>query len=149
MARRLPFWSALFLSATALSNLVGFFYPFHGMTLNVEVGAPSLVVLSLAAVARYECRLAGAWLRTYVVSALIALYLNAFLLVANGFATLMAPNARQPDHPGIALPITQFALFAAFAAVTPFALKRFHRKRGRWWRSTLQPRLPEHVKRPG
>jgi len=50
-------------------------------------------VLAIAIVARYALHLAGAWRRTYVISAAIALYLNTFVLVVQSFEKVPALKA--------------------------------------------------------
>ena len=54
------------------------------------VGIVSMVVLALAIFARYGRRLAGAWRRTYVISAVTALYLKVFVLVVQLFMKVAA-----------------------------------------------------------
>ena len=49
------------------------------------VGIVSLVVLAVAILARYASHLASAWRQIYVINAMIALYLNIFVLVAQLF----------------------------------------------------------------
>jgi hypothetical protein len=124
-ARRLPAWTAIFLATTALANLTGFLFPFHGMTLSIEMGIPSLAVLMLAVIARYSRKLAGTWRHTYVVSVMIALYCEVAVLVAKVFAKVLAPTAQNPGLSEPLLNLTQLAVFVAFAAGVHFALKRF------------------------
>ena len=83
--KRLDGWTALFLVTTVLTSVTGFFFPFEGFKPSYVVGAISLVVLALAILARYRRHLAGGWRRTYVISAVIALYLNVFVLVVQLF----------------------------------------------------------------
>ncbi len=124
-ARRLPFWTFLFMTTTALAILTGFLFPFHRMTLTVEMGIPVLAVLMLAAIDRYTGIFAGMWRHTYVVSIMIALYCSIFVMVAQLFAQYLAPTAREPDRPGLLLYFAQIVVFAVFAALTPLALRRF------------------------
>jgi hypothetical protein len=44
-------------------------------------------VLAVAIFARYRRQMAGAWRKAYVIPAMIALYLNVFVLVAQLVAT--------------------------------------------------------------
>jgi hypothetical protein len=124
-ARRLPVSTALFLSTTALTSLTGFLFPYHGMTPGIEVGLLSMVILLLAAIARYSRGLAGAWRHTYIVSAMIALYLNVVILVVQIFSKLPPLTARTPKQFGILFKLTELAVLAAFVVATHFALKRF------------------------
>jgi len=129
-ARRLPVFTALFLSTTALACLSGFLFPFQGMTLSIEMAIPTLAVLLLAAIERYTGIFAGMWRHTYVVCVMAALYCTVFVLVAQLFARYLAPNARTPWEYGRLYNLAQFAVFAAFAVVTYFALKRFRSRPG-------------------
>lgn len=78
--RLLPRWTALFLIATTLTSVTGFLFPFHGVTPAITLGVLSLIVLLLATVALYAGNLAGGWRGTFVISALLALYFNVFVL---------------------------------------------------------------------
>jgi hypothetical protein len=75
-AKRLDIWTAVFLASTVATSVTGFLFPFEHFLPSHGVGILSLVVLAVAILARYAFHLAGAWRRTYVVSAVIALYLN-------------------------------------------------------------------------
>src|SRR5438477_12073222 len=77
--KRLDGWTALFLATTVLTSVTGFFFPFHGVTPAIVVGIISLVVLAIGIYARYLRKLAGAWRKTYVITALLALYFNVFV----------------------------------------------------------------------
>jgi prepilin signal peptidase PulO-like enzyme (type II secretory pathway) len=125
-ARRLPFWTALFFTAATLTCLTGFLFPFRGMTLSLEMEIPTLAFLMVAAVGRYRRDLAGAWRPTYVVCVMAALYFSVVVVVEQIFEWLLPPTARAPQRPGLPLTLTQVAVFAIFALVTPLALKRFH-----------------------
>ena len=54
------------------------------------IGILSLIVLGIAALARYRYGMAGGWSRAYAITAIIALYLNVFVLIAQLF--LKAPS---------------------------------------------------------
>jgi hypothetical protein len=129
-ARRLPFWTALFLCTTALACLTGFLFPFHGMTLSIEMGIPALAVLLLAAIDRYTGLFAGMWRHTYVVSVMTALYCSVIVLLAQIFARFLAPTARTPWEYGRLFKLAELGVFAVFSVVTWFALKSFHSKPG-------------------
>src|SRR5260370_8875735 len=97
-AKRLDGWTALFLVTTVLTSVTGFFFPFEGFKPSYVVGAISLVVLAIAILARYRRQLAGGWRRTYVISAVIALYLNVFFLVFQLFVKVPALKQLAPPH---------------------------------------------------
>ena len=62
--QRLDRWTAIFLVTTVLTSLTGFLFPFTGATPAINMGVISLVVLAIAAVARYFFRylLPDTWL---------------------------------------------------------------------------------------
>src|SRR6266403_5809267 len=78
-ARRLNRWTGLFLLSTLATSVTGFFFPFHGVTPAIIVGIISVILLAGAIFARYARGLAGAWRWIYVITAMIALYLNVFV----------------------------------------------------------------------
>ena len=84
-AKRLDGWTAIFLVFTVATSVTGFMFPFHGFKPSYVVGAISLLILLAAIVARYSRRMAGAWRWIYVVTAMIALYLNVFVLIVQSF----------------------------------------------------------------
>ncbi len=77
--KRLDGWTALFLATTVATSVTGFLFPFDHLLPSHKVGIISLVVLAVAILARYAFHLTGAWRRVYVISALVALYLNVFV----------------------------------------------------------------------
>ena len=78
-------WTALFLITTILTSLSGFPLPPFGFDPPRAVGVLSLVLLLGAVVAYYAFHLEGIWRLIYVGCAVAALYLNVFVLVAQGF----------------------------------------------------------------
>lgn len=66
--------SAFFLATTATTSVTGSMFPYHGFTPAIGVGIISLAVLAVAVLARYGRKLAGAWGKTYVICAVVALF---------------------------------------------------------------------------
>jgi hypothetical protein len=99
-AKRLDGWNALFLASTVLTSVTGFLFPFHGFLPSHGVGIISLLVLVVAIFARYGRHLTSAWRATYVVTAMIALYLNVFVLVVQAFLKVPAQRwlRRSPNR---------------------------------------------------
>src|ERR1700693_4873490 len=95
-AKRLDGWTSLFLITTVLTSVTGFGFPFEHLLPSHKIGIISLAVLAIAIVARYVQHLAGSWRRIYVISAMIALYLNTFVLVFQGFLKAPALHALAP-----------------------------------------------------
>ena len=88
--KRLDGWTGLFLVTTVLTNVTGFGFPFVVFLPSHGVGILSLVVLPVVIAARYWKNLAGPWRGVYVVGAVLALYLNVFVLVVQLFRRLPA-----------------------------------------------------------
>ena len=100
-SKKLDGWTALFLATTVLTSVTGFFFPFDHILPSHIVGIVSLVVLAIAILALYALRLAGPWRWIYVVSAVVALYLNVFVGVVQAFQKLpllasLAPTQSEP-----------------------------------------------------
>src|SRR5207247_5147650 len=91
-AKRLDGWTALFLMSTVATSVTVFLFPFDRFLPSHAVGILSLIVLAVALLARYVRHLAGAWRWVYVVTAVIALYLNVFVLIVPLFLTVSALN---------------------------------------------------------
>src|SRR5262245_47833287 len=77
--------TAIFLLFTILTSVTGFGFPFEKLLPSHMIGILSLVLLAIACIALYAMRLAGAWRGIYVVTALLSLYLNVFVLVVQSF----------------------------------------------------------------
>jgi hypothetical protein len=117
-AKRLDAWTALFLLTTVLTSVTGFFFPFHRFMPSHGVGIVSLLVLAVAILARYGRHLVGAWRRIYAVTAVIALYLNVFVLIVQAFLKVPALKAMAPtqsEPPFLAAQLACLALFIALA----------------------------------
>src|ERR1700684_4305413 len=73
--------TAIFLATTVLTSLTGYLFPFTHLLPSQIVGAISLVALAIALYARYGRQMGRSWRSTYVITAMISLYLNVFVLV--------------------------------------------------------------------
>jgi hypothetical protein len=125
-SKPLPGWTALFLGTTILTSVTGFFFPFAQLLPSHIVGIISLVLLAAAVIALYGLQLAGVWRPVYVVTALLALYLNVFVLIVQMFQKIgplrdLAPNQNEP--PFLA---AQGCALLFFAVVIVVALRRYH-----------------------
>ena len=124
--KRFDGWTAVFLLFTVLTSLTGFLFPFTHLLPSHVVGILSLLMLAVAIVARYPRRLEGAWRRIYVICAMVALYLNCFVLVVQMFLKLPALHALAPKGNEPPFLIAQLALLAIFVWLTIVAARRFH-----------------------
>jgi hypothetical protein len=125
VGQKLNRWSALFLISTALTSVTGFFFPFHGPTPAIVVGLISVVLLAIAILARYARHLAGAWRWIYVVTVMIALYLNIFVLVVQLFQKVPALKALAPTQSEPPFAVTQLVVLALFVLLTIVAAIKF------------------------
>ena len=116
-SRRLPFNNALFLLTTVLTSLTGFLFPIHGFTPALGVGIISCVILAVALFAYYGKGLSGAWRWIYVVTAIVALYFNVFVVVVQSFIKVAALNALAPTQSEPPFMITQAAVLVLFVLI--------------------------------
>src|SRR5258708_37836090 len=123
--KRLDGWTALFLGTTVATDVTGYLFPFHKLLPSHVVGGISLVVLAIAIVARYSRHLTGGWRRTYVISAVIALYLNVFVLIVQLFEKVPALNALAPTQSEPPFKITQVVVMAVFVVLGILAVRGF------------------------
>jgi hypothetical protein len=123
--KRLDGWTALFLASTVATSVTGFLFPFHQFLPSHAVGIISMFVLAVAILARYGLHLAGAWRPTYVVSAVIALYFNVFVLIAQAFQKVPALKAMAPTRSEPPFLLTQVVVLALFVVLGIAAAIRF------------------------
>jgi hypothetical protein len=122
-ARELGGWTSWFLWTTALTSVTGFMFPFHGFQPSYVVGAASLVILTVAILARRH--LATGWKKTYAISSVLSLYLNFFVLVVQLFRRVPALKALAPTQTEPAFKVTQLVVLVVFAVLTILATTRF------------------------
>jgi hypothetical protein len=118
-------WTVIFLATTVATSVTGFGFPFDHLLPSHEVGIISLLVLAVAIVARYVFHLDGAWRRVYVVGAVIALYLNIFVLIVQSFQKVPALKAMAPTETEPPFVIAQGAVLLVFVLLGIFSAKRF------------------------
>lgn len=130
-SERAPGLTAVFLLFTILTSATGFiippfltdkFLPSHAF------GIVSLILLAIACYALYGRNLAGKWRWIYPVTALVALYLNTFVLVIQTFLKIPALHAIAPGAPptGPVFGAVQLVVLAFFGFMTFRAVRRFH-----------------------
>ena len=124
-ANKLSGLTGFFLSTTALTSITGFLFPFHGIDPAIILGILSMIVLLLAAIALYGCKLSGGWRGVYVISATIALWFNVFVLFAQLFAKVPALKAIAPTQSSPAFGATQLVVLLAFIVLAIRSLKGF------------------------
>ena len=97
-----PGLTAIFLLFTILTSATGFLIPpllSEKLLPSHIIGILSLALLAIACIALYGMRLSGAWRWIYVLTALISLYFNVFVLVIQSFLKVPALTALAPGNP--------------------------------------------------
>ena len=129
-SNRMPGLTAIFLLLTILTSATGFvipplvsekFLPSH------LFGFLSLGLLAVACFALYGKKLSGSWRWIYVLTALISLYLNVFVLVIQSFLKVPALHALAPSVPPAEPPfaIAQGIVLVFFVIVIIGAIRRY------------------------
>ena len=118
-------WTAFFLTTTILTSATGFLFPVEKLLPSHVVGILSLVFLALALIARYGKHLTGRWRKLYVVTAVVSLYLNVFVLVAQAFAKVPSLRALAPTQEETPFKVTQLLVLVLFVYFTVRALRGF------------------------
>jgi hypothetical protein len=124
-SKRLDGWAAVFLVSAVATSATGFVLPATHFGPSHWVGVISLAVLALAIVARYGLHLAGAWRRVYAVGVVLALYLLAFVGVAQLFIKVPALHALAPTQAEPPFAIAEAVVLVLFAALSVLAAIRF------------------------
>jgi hypothetical protein len=126
-SRRMPGWTAIFLLFTILTSATGFLFPFDKLLPSHMIGILSLVLLAIACIALYGMKLSGAWRWIYVLTAMVALYLNVFVLVVQAFLQVGPLHALAPSIPPSEPPfaILQGIVLVFFVVVMIGAVRRF------------------------
>ena len=130
-AKRLDGLTALFLLTTVLTSVTGFGFPFEHLLPSHKVGIISLIVLAIAILARYSFHMEGKWRWIYVVTAMIGLYLNVFVLVVQSFEKVPALRAMAPTQSEPPFLVAQLVVLALFIVLTVLAVRKFHPDAGR------------------
>ena len=118
-------WTGLFLATTVLTSVTGFGFPFVKLLPSHIVGVVSLLVLPFAIAALYWKRLAGIWREVFVVLSVLALYLNAFVLLAQFLQKIPVLAAIAPNPQAPAFAATQVLVLVLFVGLGWAAVKGF------------------------
>jgi hypothetical protein len=126
-SNRMPGMTAIFLLFTILTSATGFLFPFTALLPSHIIAILSLVLLAIACLALYGSKLAGAWRWIYVVTAMVSLYFNVFVLVIQAFLKIPALTALAPGNPpsGPVFAVVQGVVLVFFVIATIGAVRRF------------------------
>jgi hypothetical protein len=123
----MPGVTAFFLLTTILTSVTGFPIPPFGFDPPRALGVVSLVVLAISVFAIYGQKLFGAWRWIYIVTALVALYLNVAVGIIQSFQKIPALNELAPTQSNEpAFIIVQSVVLLFFVIAGWVAVRRFH-----------------------
>jgi hypothetical protein len=124
---RMPGLTAIFLLFTILTSATGFLFPFEKLLPSHIIAIISLVLLAIACIALYGMKLSGSWRWIYVLTAMISLYFNVFVLVIQSFLKIPALTALAPGNPpsGPAFAVVQGIVLLFFVVVIIGAIRRY------------------------
>lgn len=129
-SKRMPGLTAIFLAFTILTSASGFLIPlllFEKLLPSHIIGILSLILLSIACFALYGMKLTGAWRSIYALTALVALYLNVFVLVLQSFLKVPKLHALAPSVPPAEPPfaVVQGVVLVFFIVVIVGVIRRY------------------------
>jgi hypothetical protein len=110
-------WTAFFLAMTVATSVTGFMFPPQKLLPSHIVGIISLLVLGLAIYARYGAHSAGSFAWVYVVCAVLAQYLNFFVLIVQSFQKVPALKNLAPTQTEAPFKIAQGVALLAFIGI--------------------------------
>lgn len=116
------------LTTTVLTSVTGFMFPIAAIQPAHVVGGISLVVLGIA-LALYLYRLRASWRWIYIVTAILALYLNVFVGVVQPFRNRILQCTRA-DPIRAAVPDRAALVLTIFILLGIAAVKKFRPETG-------------------
>ena len=125
-SKRMNGMTALFLPTTVLTSVTGFLFPNDHITPGIKIGIISMVVLLIAIFARYAGHLRGVSRWIYVVTAVLAEYLNVFVLLVQGFLKIPALHSLAPTGSETPFVVAQGLVLLIFIVLAVYAVKKFH-----------------------
>jgi hypothetical protein len=122
--------TAVFLLLTILTSATGFLIPplmSDKLLPSHIIGGLSLLLLAIACIALYAIKLSSTWRPIYVVTALLALYFNVFVLVIQSFLKVPVLTAVAPGNPpsGPVFAVVQGVVLVFFVLTIIGAWRRF------------------------
>jgi uncharacterized membrane protein len=128
---RAPGLTNIFLVTTIVTSATGFIIPpfiWDKFLPSQAIGILSLILLAIACYALYSQNLSGRWRWIFVVTALVSLYLNTFVLVIQSFLKIPALSALAPGNPpsGPAFGVVQGLVLLFFVFMTFRSVRQFH-----------------------
>ncbi len=117
--------TSVFLATTVATSVTGFFFPYHGLTPGYVLGVLSLIALAFAYAGRRHFRQDGGWRKTYIITSLLSLYFNVFVLITQMFRKIPALKELAPTQSEPPFQMTQLVVLVLFILVGIRATMRF------------------------
>ena len=117
--------TAWFLFTTALTSISGFFFHRDHLLPSHIVGIVALVVMIPTLLGLYAFHLNGIWRSVFVIGAVVSLWFNVFVLIAQAFQKVPALHDMAPTGSEPPFAIAQGVVFVVFIALAVLAVKRF------------------------
>jgi hypothetical protein len=109
----------IFLLMTILTSVTGFFFPWKGFTPGIILGILSLIILALALAAMRQ-----KWTKTYIVTAIVAEFLNVFVLINQSFQKIPALHSLAPTGKEPIVLICAVVVLVVFVVVGVVAIRK-------------------------
>lgn len=117
-------WTKVFLASTIATSATGLLFPFERFLPSHAFGLISLLLLGVALAARYRHHLDGRWGAIYAVTAIVAQYLNVFVLVVQSFLKVPVLKALAPTQTEPTFVIAQLVTLVAFSILGALATRQ-------------------------
>ena len=124
-SKRFDGWTALYFVSTIATHATGFGFSYDKFEASHWIGGVSLVVLTMAILARYVFQLAGAARGIYPAGVTLSLYFSVFIAIAQAFKRVPALKTMVPSWSEPWFAFAQLAALALFAALGIAATLRF------------------------
>jgi hypothetical protein len=118
-------WTAIFLAATIVTSASGFLFPFSKLLPSHIVGIISLVLLAVALFSLYIQHMHGYWRPVYIVTALLSLYLNVFVMIIQAFLKIPVLKGLAPTQTESPFLIVQGVTLLCFMAIIGVAAVKY------------------------
>lgn len=117
--------TGVFLATTILTSVTGLMFPNTTLTPGQIFGYLSLAALAVAVLALYALKLRGVWRTVFVTAAVVALYLNVFVGVAQLFQKVPALARLAPTQAEAPFLGAQLVVLVLFVGIGIAAARRF------------------------
>ena len=123
--RHLAGWVIAFLVTTFLTGITGFPLEPFGLTPGRIIGVILICALLAVSASLYVFALAGANRLIYVISSVLALYLNVFVAIVQAFQKIAPLHALAPTQTELPFALAQVAALVLFIALGFLGHRRF------------------------